>query len=113
MTRCEVAIGRDAEIAGTGAARIRTVRTAVDLAHRINHIGERIALARDYPPFKLAAALDHLPKHYFEMLVLQFAAPVRGGEHRGEPDAVKSLGDEGVERGGQRDVLRGDGDPGG
>ena len=43
MARCKVAIGRYAEISGTGTARIRPVRALVDLAQRIEEVGEGIA----------------------------------------------------------------------
>ena len=41
----QFAFGGDAEIAGAGAAGIGAVGAAMDLAHRVDHVGERIASA--------------------------------------------------------------------
>ena len=49
MARRQITIGRHAEISGASAARIGPMRAAMDLAHRVDHVGERIALARDQP----------------------------------------------------------------
>src|SRR3977135_429813 len=44
MARGQVAVGGYAEIAGTGAARVRPVGAALKFAHGVHHVGERITL---------------------------------------------------------------------
>src|SRR5512132_98391 len=78
VARRQVAVGRHSEIAGTGAARVGPMGTTMDLAHRIDHVLEWIALARDEPPLERAAALDHAVQHAYEIFAPQFAATARG-----------------------------------
>src|SRR5438876_4846459 len=94
VTRRQLAIGGHTEITGTGAARIRPMTAAVNLAHRINHVVEWIAFAQDESPLECAAALDHAVQHACEILALQFAAAAGGAQHRREADAVKSRSNE-------------------
>src|SRR5262249_45392791 len=105
MARRQLAIGRHTEIAGTGSARIRPMGTTMDLAHRIDHVLEWIALARDEPPLERAAALDHAVQHAYEIFAPQFAAAAGGAQHRREADAVKSHGNEFVEGPAQVEIV--------
>lgn len=74
----KLAVGGHAEICGASAARIGAVGAAMDLAHRVDHVVERIALARDQPPLEGAAAIDHCVQHGHEIGGLQFAAAAGG-----------------------------------
>src|SRR5438552_7646270 len=66
MAGGQFAIGGYAEIACARTARIGSVRAAMDLAHRVDHVGEGITLPDARAPFELAPAVDHLPKHDFK-----------------------------------------------
>ena len=94
----QLAIGGHTKIASAGAARIRPVRAAMDLAHCIDHIGKRIAFACDQPPFERTAAVDHGIQHLPEIFGLHFTTAARRIQHRRKADAVKSGGDEIFER---------------
>src|SRR5262249_15719149 len=110
VARRQLAISGHTEIAGTGAARVGPMGTTMDLAHRIDHVLEWIALARDEPPLERAAALDHAVQHAYEILAPQFAAAAGGAQHRGEADAVKSHANEFVEGPAQVEIVGRHGD---
>src|SRR5262249_9982490 len=104
VARRQLAIGGHTEIAGTGAAGVGPMGTTMDLAHRIDHVLEWIALARGEPPLERAAALDHAVQHAHEIFAPQFAAAARGAQHRREADTVKSRGNEFIECAAQIEV---------
>src|SRR5271165_2380480 len=113
VTGGKFAIRRHAEIAGPRPARVGSVRAAVNLAHGVDHVGERVALAEMDAPFVLAPAVDHLAEHPFEVVRLHLALSGRGAQHRREPDAVETRGDEIVERPAQRKIRWRNRDAGG
>lgn len=81
VARRELAIGRHAEIAGTGAARVGPVGAAVELAQRVDQVGERVALAGAHPALELVAARHHLLEHRGERRRGHLAAAARRREH--------------------------------
>src|SRR5438552_1866733 len=66
MTRGEIAVGGDAEVSRAGAARIWTMRAAMNLAHRVRHVREWITITGDETSFEFGAAIDHRIEHYLE-----------------------------------------------
>jgi hypothetical protein len=110
MAGREFPVGGHAEIAGAGAARIWPMGAAVNLTHRVCHVGERIAFARDQPLLECAAAVDHTVQHTNKIVRLHFTATTRRTQHGRESDAVKSSGDEIIERPSQLEIIGCDSD---
>src|SRR5262249_21905142 len=80
----------DAEIARAGAARIRPVRPAMDLAQRRRQVLEGIALAGHGPPLELAAAVDHGREERTEVRAAERVAARGRVQQRREADAVEA-----------------------
>src|SRR5262249_18770133 len=110
VARRQLAIGGHAEIAGTGAARVGSMGAAMDLAHRVDHVLEWIALTGNEAPLERASTLDHAIEHAYEVLAVQLAGAAGTVQHRREADAVKSRGDEIVEGAAQIEIVGGHGD---
>src|SRR5215471_2206037 len=110
VARRQLANGGHTEIAGTGAAGVGPMGTTMDLAHRIDHVLEWIALARGEPPLERAAALDHAVQHAREIVTLQFTAATRCAQHWRKADAEKSRGNEIVEGAAQIEIVGRHGD---
>src|SRR5215468_5357273 len=105
VARRKLAIGGHREVTGTGAARIRPMAATMDLAHRVDHVREWIALARDEPSLEGTPALDHGVQHLYEIVAPHFAAAAGGAQHRRKTDAVKSCGNEIVKRTAQVEIV--------
>src|ERR1700694_4064350 len=69
----QLALGGHAEIAGARAARIGAVGASMDLAYRVDHVGEGIASAAARSALELPPAIDHFAQHKFQVLGLHFA----------------------------------------
>src|SRR6516164_6901155 len=63
VTGGQFAVRRHAKIARAGAARVGPMRAAVDFPHRVDHIGERIALSKLRAALVFASTVDHLAQH--------------------------------------------------
>jgi len=62
------AFGGDAEIAGAGAAGVGAVGAAMDFAHGVGHVGERIAPAAPRSALIFPPAIDHFAQHQLDEL---------------------------------------------
>src|ERR1700744_5865491 len=69
----KLAFGGDAEIAGAGAAGVGAVGAAMDFAHGVHHVGERIAPPRPRSALIFPPAIDHFAQHQLEIPRLHFA----------------------------------------
>jgi hypothetical protein len=97
MARRQLAIGRNTQVTGPCAARVRPMRPALDLAHGVNHVSEWIALPFECVPLELPPAVNHLAEHCFEILTLHLAVAARRAQHWRKSNAVETKFDELVE----------------
>src|SRR5208337_1808632 len=56
MTRRQAAVGRDTEVTRARAARVGAMRSAMQLAKRVDHVQERVTLATQQPALEGQAA---------------------------------------------------------
>src|SRR5690242_12318925 len=84
------AIGRHAKISRAGAARVRTMGAAMDLAQSAMQVGKRISLAADDATFEFTPAGDHLREQYVEIGLAELALAGRRPQYRRESDTGES-----------------------
>src|SRR6202035_2020286 len=94
-----------AEISGPGSARIRPVRTAMELAQGVDDVHERVALAANDAALELGPAFDHRLKKAVQVASRNLPTAWRRAEHRRESDRMKVHAEEIVDAVAQVDIA--------